>query len=480
MQGRAPAFPTLFQPHDYPTKHRITIRQTQRFAVNRLRGLMAITRWLFSCLFLGAGGAHAAVIAQLEVATHVEPRANSTNTPPDSRHSVELILADRYFVITSSTETAIYDFDKRVRVVIDRATKTRVNYSLYDAVGFRVFELRNRAVLGQAIAAAKVGQGVMAPVDNEHNLAIQEKPSSPLQARPEGTDEVFVFDSKVLLRRSLRSTPTSPEEARMFAQFVRYTYGGHPQILTELAKANAIPEQIVLITNEIGVNTRTITVKSVRSTDAAPIDVSTFALRQATPPTDPLEQALDRAAALTPTELATARRRNKEETAAAFREGRAFDAFLGMSEGSLMTGEAIVPLGADQKALFQSDVSVRRLSAALGVRNKEDLASASNEISELRSQTLTKGYVLKVFEANDRGILGDRNAARKLFLEVLAVNPAIAGVYKDLGDVLLNGFDAPHAWRAWDFGRMIAPNFANFEAVNQLERSLAATHPEYF
>ena len=63
---------------------------------------------------------------------------------------------------------------------------------------------------------------------------------------------------------------------------------------------------------------------------------------------------------------------------------------------------------------------------------------------------------------------------------MLAVNPAIAGVYKDLGDVLLNGFDAPHAWRAWDFGRMIAPNFANFEAVNQLERSLAATHPEYF
>ena len=437
-------------------------------------------RWLIASTLLLVASANASVNIQLVVDTHVEPGAGSKNTPADNRASIDVTLANDYFVVKLAKETILYDFDKRKRVVIDNDAKTRVDYSLYDTAGFRVFELRNRDMLGKSMAAAKVSQVVMAPIDNEHILAIQDKPSAPLQARIDGTDMVFSNDSKVLFRRSRKSTPVSPAEARMFAQFMRYTFGGHPQILAELAKANSIPVQLVLVTHDIGVTTRTIAVKSVRPGDTAPIDVSVFPPRQAAASTDPLDQALDRAVAIAPAELFVARQRSTDELAAAFREGRGLDAFLGMMEWTLMTGEGVPPLTPEQKNLLQADTAIRKLNSALAAKTKDDLSTAIGVFAELKPTATTKAYVLKIFEANDRGMLGDRGAARKLFLEVLTVNPNIAGVYKDLGDNLITGFDMPRAWRCWDIGRRIAPQFANFGPVNQFERSLAAEHPEFF
>ncbi|MBC7379044.1 MAG: hypothetical protein H7346_16605 [Burkholderiaceae bacterium] len=436
--------------------------------------------WLIASALLLVASANASVTIQLVVDTHVEPGTGSQNTPADSHVSIDVTLANDNFVVKLAKETVVYDFDKRKRVVIDNDTKTRVDYSLFDTVGFRVFELRNRDMLGKSMAAANVGQVVMAALDNEHILAIQDKPSAPLQARIDGTDMVFSNDSKVLFRRGQQSTPVSPAEARIFAQFVRYTFGGHPQILAELARANSIPAQLVLVTHDIGVTTRTIVVKGIRPGDAVPVDVSVFPARQATASTDPLDQALDRAVAIGPGELSLARQRSMDELASAFRGGRGLDAFLGMMEWTLMTGEGVPPLTPEQKNLLQADTAIRKLNSALAPKTKEDLSSAIDVFAELKPAATTKAYVLKIFEANDRGMLGDRSAARKLFLEVLTFNPNIAGVYKDLGDNLITGFDMPRAWRCWDIGRRIAPQFANFGPVNQFERSLAAGHPEFF
>jgi hypothetical protein len=36
------------------------------------------------------------------------------------------------------------------------------------------------------------------------------------------------------------------------------------------------------------------------------------------------------------------------------------------------------------------------------------------------------------------------------------------------------------AWICWDIGRKIAPQFRNFEPVNQFEQRLLREYPEYF
>jgi len=441
----------------------------------------ALHHWLPLCVVLLTASAHADVVVQLDIDTRVQPGPGTRNAPADNLTSINLTLADKYFTVKSDEQTAVYDFEKRKRVVIDNEAKTRVDYSLYDTAGFRVFELQNRNMLAKAMVAANIDPFRMTPVDTEHTLAIQTAPSAPLQVRTDDAEDVFSDDAKVLFRRSTKSTPVSPTEARMFAQFMRYSYGGHPQILGELAKANAIPVRLVMVTYDIvGKTTRTFTVKSVRPIDVVPPDLSAPSLRQTSASADSLDQALDRAAAIAPAALAASRQRSKDELAAAFREGRSLDAFLGIIEWSLMTDEALPPLAPEQKALLQTDATISRLKLALAAKTKEDMTNAIHVLTELKATATTKAYVLKIFEANDRGMLGNHNAARKLFLEVLGANPSIAGVYKDLGDNLIIAFDMPRAWRCWDIGRRIAPKFANFGSVNQFEQSLVTRHPEFF
>jgi hypothetical protein len=83
-------------------------------------------------------------------------------------------------------------------------------------------------------------------------------------------------------------------------------------------------------------------------------------------------------------------------------------------------------------------------------------------------------------EANDRKSLGETLTAQRLFTEVLQGYPLLTGVYKDLGDALLIGYDAPRAWRCWDIGRRIVPQFGTLSSVDQFEKKLEAEYSEYF
>ena len=108
------------------------------------------------------------------------------------------------------------------------------------------------------------------------------------------------------------------------------------------------------------------------------------------------------------------------------------------------------------------------------------MRQAVGTLQTLRAQAGPRGYLLRLFEANDRVMLGELPAARPLFAEVLQANPALGGAYKDIGDFYFRSFDTPRAWRSWEIARTLAPMFPNLEAVTQFERTLAARFPAYF
>lgn len=431
--------------------------------------------------WLVAMPARADVSLQLEVGRHVQAKAGASGVPADHQSTLDVTLGDKSMRVASADATTVYDFAARKRWVIDGRTKTRVDYSLYDTVGFRSYELKNRNTLGAALSAAKLDGSSMAQVDNEHGLSVQDQPSAPLQVKTEGAAEVFYAGPNVMFRRGARLMPASPGEARMFAQLVRYTFGGHPQILSALAQADSIPAQFSLVTYDVGgTTTQTVVVRHVHSNPVPAFDASAFPVRPASGSDHPVDEALDRAAALTPDDMSSARKRSKADLETALREGRGLDAFLGFYEWTLMTGEAPAPLTAEQKQLIQGNDAVRRLTVALSAKSKDDLTQAIADLADIGKSTTTKAHVLWIFEANNRAMLGDRKAAQQLFVEVLKSNPYIAGAYKDLGDTLFVGYDTPRAWRCWDIGRKMAPGFANFRAIQQFESSLAARHPEFF
>jgi hypothetical protein len=108
------------------------------------------------------------------------------------------------------------------------------------------------------------------------------------------------------------------------------------------------------------------------------------------------------------------------------------------------------------------------------------MRQAVGTLQTLRAQAGPRGYLLRLFEAKDRVMLGELPAAPPLFAEVLQANPALAGAYKDIGDFYFRSFDTARAWRSWELARTLAPMFRNLEPVAQHERTLATRFPEYF
>lgn len=382
--------------------------------------------WLFACT------ANAAINVRLLVNSHVQAAPEGKTGPVERQQSIDLTLADHIMVVKDENSTVVYDFAKRTRVVIDDKgmDRRRVDYSLYDTVGFRATELRNRQGLSKMLAAAKITQRVMSDIDNENELGIQDKPSAPLQKTTDSADEIFADGDEILFRRSKEGTPVSEADARMFTQFVRYCFGGHPQALRAMQEEHTIPARLTLVTRGVAQTTRTLSIESVRVVDEPQLNVAQIPLCPAGSTEDPVDRVLDSAASFTPADRDAALQRSRNDLAAAWSEGRAVDAYLGLVEETLMTGEPLPALSQQQSELLRSSDPVQRLSRALAAHSNEDLTNAIAQIESLHTSAATKAYVFKIFEANDRAMLGQQDPARKLFLEVLAVNPQIAGVYK--------------------------------------------------
>ena len=163
-----------------------------------------------------------------------------------------------------------------------------------------------------------------------------------------------------------------------------------------------------------------------------------------------------------------------------FAEGRVFEGWLGYLEWSLMFGLPMEPLSKDQLTAVKNDAAVQQFVGVASAQAKTALIAALPVLAELRASAGTKDYVLRIYEANYRSQLGEREAPITLFGEALAANPLLPGVHKDLGDLYLAQGDAVHAWRCWEVGRRLAPESELFEHVKRLEHQLVRQHPEYF
>ena len=405
----------------------------------------------------------------------------SGSIPKDTAYDADVVLSKRYMTVSDTDHVTILDFEKRRRIFVEKKAGTYVDYSLYDSIGFRVLELNNRTAMNQMLINAKIDKQIVEREDNEHILSVQTHPPLAISVDRDGDETVFSIAGKSLFRQSLKGMPVTVEDSTAFAQFLRYNFGGHPFILDDVAKGKLIPSRATFtFRNLVAVNSLTITVTSAQTVDDGPCNLQPYAPRILTQSQDGLDEILDRAWNMPVLRMDEEKERLRKEIATAFREARSFDAFLGAIEVSLTTGEQLPEYSPDEKRKIQSDTAVQKLLLALKPGTKEQLQEAVKTLQELRQHTLGKQHILKIFEANDRKSLGETLTAQRLFTEVLQGYPLLTGVYKDLGDALLIGYDAPRAWRCWDIGRRIVPQFGTLSSVDQFEKKLEAEYSEYF
>ena len=291
------------------------------------------------------------------------------------------------------------------------------------------------------------------------------------------SEESVSIDGKLLARAS-GGVDVSAADAALFARFLRYQVGGHPLVLAQLVQMHRVPAKLVFFYRQAA-STQEVTLSFAAVKASAPAALPLQGYARHMSDGDGLAALLDRAA-IAPVPAAGEIRKALGEEAAAFTDLRALDALLATLEMNLSTGDEPQPFTPAQKAAIELDPSVKELLRALSLKERTDLPEAVATLQALRPKTMRRQYMLKLFEANDRAILGENKAAIELLTGVVHASPGLAGAYKDLGDKLFGAFDMAGAWRCWDAGRRIAPGLKLFDQVNRFEAELLKRHPEYF
>ena len=242
-----------------------------------------------------------------------------------------------------------------------------------------------------------------------------------------------------------------------------------------LSSVNGIPKRIRISGMTEDVTTLDLT--SSKRTDDAPY----APLTGAPAPDDPaIEKPLAAAMAATPETVAAAAEALVAEGVAAAQAGRMLKAILAFLERTLVSGDDLPPEFSAHREAITADANVKAFLQALRPANAEEARAAIATMSRLQLLVPRKAYALAMYKANFSTNLGEPDAAAKDFHAALAKNPLLTGVWKDLGFIHYNGYDAPGAWRCWDAARRIAPQHGMLSQVTKLEAQMLAEHPEYF
>lgn len=433
-------------------------------------------------LFLGASAAQAGVAFHVTVTTErVNKPGVNTGLPARATQESDVVLGPHYLSVREGKSLSVFDFATRRRYMIDTAASTYDTYSLFDVAGSRAAELHHRQGIAGMLKLSGLEQHATPPVYEEQALSVLDnKRRGPLLPQVLDGAVLWSLDEQPLLRLDIAGSPVSGDDAAAFAQYLRYTWGGHPAVLTMLADGKRIPADFTLHYQEVG-GTVTRHFRISRLVMDAPATYSLAAYRPRPLAADApvLERVLAQAARLPPPG-AQAHPALRAEAEKLFAAEKPFEAFLTMLEDHFSTGELVDKLSPQQILAMQECEPIHDLTRALLAKDKDGIAAALATVQELRKQAGPDQPVLALFEGNLRAKLGQWPAATALYLQVLQAKPQMAAVYQDLGDALLAQFDAPNAWRSWDAGRAMAPSLRQFRKVNDLERSLLADYPAFF
>lgn len=436
-------------------------------------------------LFLGASAAQASVAFHVTVTTErVNEPGVKTSLPARATQDSDVVLGPHYLSVRDGTSLSVLDFATRRRHLIDMAASTYDTYSLFDVAGFRRLEMEHRKGMAGALQPGRLPAHVTPSVYEEQSLSVPAARRRGALA-PQVLDGAVLWslDEQPLLRLGIAGSPVSGAEATAFAQYLRYTWGGHPLVLKMLADGKRIPADFTLHYQEVGGKiARHFRISGLVMDAPATYSLAAYRPRPLATDAPPLERVLAQAARLPPpgAQAPQAHLALRAEAEKLFAAEQPFEAFLTMLEDHFSTGELVDKLSPQQILAMQECEPIHDLTRGLLAKDQAGIAAALVTVQELRKQAGPDQPVLALFEGNLRAKLGQWPAATALYLQVLQAKPHMAAAYQDLGDALYAQFDAPNAWRSWDAGRAMAPSLRQFRKVNDLERSLLNDYPAFF
>lgn len=421
-----------------------------------------------------------------------KPAAKATPDISEKHFALDVFATDACMQIDHEQSSFLYDFEGRRLYHKSSDAGTWTNSSLYSDIAFRVMEYQNRVLLGEVLAKSGAATGVMSddlfliqslfgiklPSRNtpgsEKTSPTPAKQNGALVYRHKDIDVVSITYSKIPISRNHRPR---------FARFLAYAVKLHPDIRAQIIEAAMLPSQFTVYWENTGSKT----------TARYTLLESAFEGVPAANPVDSISASDDGNETLlaifesTRDKTRIARMQTAEQTAAyaekRIRDKVPADGLLALMEYSLQTGDqtAILPLLKKHIDTFRADDLCRKYFAStLQNPTPETCKAALQSLDSMDRDKLEKAHVLDIQRGNLYMLSGQQGEAIKAFVSVLKINPFIAGVYKDLGNVYHNAYETTLAWSCWDTARRLYPGHAMLRQITDYEAKLESDFPDFF
>ncbi len=419
--------------------------------------------------------------------TRVEQRDKTVGPDREKQEPFETVKTYRVILAAKRTWVAdddsfmLWDFAEE-RIFDRNATKkTMTEHSLYTIAGYREAEFRNQVYISQVLnklegelrvdhAGLESLFGALMNPPAVTQCGVTENEDGSVSLDLDGTPHVNVVWSSELVPEGLRIA---------YVRHLAHNTQIHPLARAKLVENGTLPTSIEYqyeqVQGKVRVKLEWLAVTPASIPDAEPVEgytrewSSNASLNEVLAST---HAALDSAPA--PSFGAYA-----EVAEKMISEERHLDAVLTAMEGSLsVTDRDQVVLG----RIFQAaadDPGVQTFLYAVNTGNSEP-DKALEALASIDATALEKAYVLDIFRATNHANKGESGKALELYMGVLAVNPFVTGVWKDIGDVHRKGYDAWSAWACWDVARRIAPGHMMLTDVDARETWLRTQFPDLF
>tara|TARA_R110002073_G_scaffold245044_4_gene407437 strand:+ start:10457 stop:11770 length:1314 start_codon:yes stop_codon:yes gene_type:complete len=389
----------------------------------------------------------------------------------------ELRVTPNFIDLRCGPRRRIIDFPTARDINVDETNSEHVDESLFATVHFRHSEFLNCQYIRGVLKAGGVDDVNFSPslLSHKFSLASTEPKADAITWKRKGC-EAYAQRKKLFARDSEHTTVSKPNAAR-FAQFLRYQVGGHPLILDRLVQESLVPARVEFWLYETGVTIhQTICISECNEVVSGSYDVT--GNKETTGIEDDDIFATMIALRKTPNVLDDV----TDSVAELLANNRGLDALLTVLEYSLSGGEIDDSLRVAIESASAVDSNASKFSELLKKQpaSEEEARLLLTEFAHFSALATCKGSVIGCFAAPVHRSLGDGAAAMESYKVALRANPRIAGAYKDLGDVLVEGYAHNLGYRCWDMARWLAPKMSMFDELSAFEVELRASYPEYF
>ncbi len=394
------------------------------------------------------------------------------NSPlvPRTEGTLRAALGPRRVELVEAARRTVLDHE-RERILQVQPDGSYRESSLLALVAFIDMEMRNRARLGKALAAAGMNDPSRQPREISILFGWRAKDDdTSVTTATDGGAIVFRDGDEELARWTPSGETLDDAQRASLARFLHHRCRLHPAVREAIAADGHAPAALRFRSLDVGTRSTTeLTLLSAKRTGEdglIPLQRRTFddsdALAQvARRVLDPAED--DEAAA----------RLSRDDFVRLAREarkaGRYEDAALLLIECGLQTGDAVTE---ELRDLRSDEAAGERVDQALRVIGASDPLESIDGLAGLDRALFSRPHVLDVLRANSLASAERHDEALEAMLGALAKSPWLTGAWKDLGDMYYARFDTERTWLAWEAGRRAAPEHPMWSPIREYERHL--------